>query len=97
MTKQERIDELGAQVAQLKEENRRAWTERNEAYAKVKGWEATVYIEKLPLRAVPINDWGPGGEGQTSVPDITPKKLTDLLNEIAELRNQVARMQSARV
>jgi hypothetical protein len=96
MTKQERIDELQAQVAQLKEENSRAWTERNEAYAKVKAWEAVVYVEKLPVRAIPINEWGPGEGGTTTVPEITRQKLTDLLDEIAGLRAQVARMQSAR-
>lgn len=96
MTKDERIADLEAEVARLKEENDRAWRERNEASAKVKGWEATVYVEKLPLRAVPINDWGPGGEGTTSVPDITPRKLTELLDEIAELRNANERMRVVR-
>lgn len=86
MTKDERIAELEEQVANLKAENDRAWRERNEAYAKVKGWEATVYVERLPLRALPINDWGPGGEGQTTIPEVTPQRLTELLDELAELR-----------
>jgi hypothetical protein len=80
----------------LKEENRRAWTERNEAYAKVKAWESVVYVEKLPLRAVRIDEWGPGEGGTTTVPEITRQKLTDLLAEIAKLRDQVARMQRVR-
>lgn len=96
MTLREENAELRREIDRLKAENDRAWRERNEAYAKVKGWEATVYVEKLPILAVPINDWGPGGEGQTSIPHVTPQKLTDLLDELARLRGQVARMQNAR-
>ena len=95
MTLREEIAELKAEIAELKEENRRAWTERNEAYAKVKGWEATVFVEKLPIRAVRIDEWGPGEGGTTTVPDVTPRKLTELLDEVAELRAKVARMQGA--
>ncbi len=80
------IESLQKEVAELKAENERAWTERNTAYAKVKGWESVVYVEKLPMRAVPIDEWGPGEGGQTAVPHITPAKLTDLLDEIAKLR-----------
>lgn len=82
----DRLSELEAEVSRLRLENDRAWRERNEAYAKVKAWESVVYVEKLPLRSVPINDWGPGGDGQTTVPHITPQKLTDLLEEVARLR-----------
>jgi hypothetical protein len=96
MTKDERIADLEDEISRLKDENNRAWRERNEAYAKVKGWEATVYVEKLPLRAVQINDWGPGGEGQTAIPEITPRKLTELLDELAELRAANERMRASR-
>jgi hypothetical protein len=71
---------------ELREENRRAWTERNEAYAKVKAWESVVYVEGLPLRSVSVDEWGPGEGGQTTVPEVTPKKLTELLDELARLR-----------
>lgn len=96
MTKDERIAELEQKVAQLSEESTRAWTERNTAYAKVKAWESVVYVEKLPLRAVPIDEWGPGEGGTTTVPEITREKLTDLLDEVARLRAQVGRMTASR-
>jgi hypothetical protein len=91
----EELPELAAEIERLKESEARAWRERNIAYAKVKGWEATVFVEDLPLRPVKIDEWGPG-EGETvAVPDITPRKLTDLLDELAELRRKVARLTGA--
>lgn len=92
MTKalRQRIAELEADVSRLTEENARAWRERNEAYAKVKAWESVVYVEGLPLRAVRIDEWGPGEGGMTSVAEVTPGKLTDLLDEIARLRKAAA-------
>lgn len=84
----ERIKELEAENRQLRESEARAWTERNIAYAKVKGWEATVYVEGLPLRSVPVEEWGPGEGGTTTIPDITPRKLTELLGELADLRSR---------
>jgi len=77
---------MADRIAALEADNERAWRERNTAYAKVKAWESVVYIEHLPLRAVAVNEWGPGEGGQTTVPDITPKKLTDLLAELSTLR-----------
>lgn len=81
--------EIARLRAELEEANRReerAWRERNVAYAKVKAWEATVYVEGLPLRAVRADDWGPGEGAHTTVPEVTPKRLVDLLDELAQLR-----------
>jgi hypothetical protein len=88
MTKElsERIEELEAENRRLRESEAKAWQERNIAYAKVKGWESTVYIEDLPLRAVEVEEWGPGEGLTTTIPDVTPRKLTDLLDELAILR-----------
>lgn len=78
----EQADEIAAQKGELQI----AWRERNVAYAKVKGWESVVFVEGLPLRAVPVDEWGPGEGGSTSIPVVTPQKLTDLLDELAQLR-----------
>jgi uncharacterized small protein (DUF1192 family) len=91
-----RVAELEDEVAALKVENNRAWAERNTAYAKVKAWEAVVFVERLPLRAVRVDEWGPGEGGETSVPEVTPQKLTDLLDEIARLRAENERMKETR-
>jgi uncharacterized protein (UPF0335 family) len=82
------IEQLQRENEALREENKRAWTERNTAYTKVKAWESVVYVEGLPLRAVRVEEWGPGEGTETAVPDITPKKLTELLDELAALREQ---------
>jgi hypothetical protein len=88
----ERIEVLEAENLRLRESETKAWTERNIAYAKVKGWEATVYVEGLPLRAVKVDEWGPGEGGTTTIPDVIPRKLTELLDELAEHRARQARM-----
>ena len=75
-----------AHIEKLETENSNAWRERNEAYAKVKAWESVVYVESLPMRAVPIDEWGESEGETTSVPQITTLKLTELLDEIAALR-----------
>jgi hypothetical protein len=82
----DQIEQLQDEILRLRESEARAWTERNIAYAKVKGWEATMFVEGLPLRSVEVDQWGPGEGGETTVPQMTPRKLTDLLDEIAELR-----------
>lgn len=82
----DRIDNLCADLERLRESEAKAWTERNIAYAKVKGWEAAAFVEQLPLRAVEIDEWGPGDGGTTTVPQITPRKVTELLDELGELR-----------
>lgn len=80
------IDHQAATIARLTSENEQAWRERNVAYAKVKAWEAVVYVEGLSLRAVSVDEWGPGEGEQTTVPDVTPKRLVDLLDELAKFR-----------
>lgn len=80
------VKELRREIRRLQESEARAWRERNIAYAKVKGWEATVFVEGLPLRTVPVSEWRPG-EGETvTIPDVTPRRLTELLDELATLR-----------
>lgn len=70
----------------LRAEAEQAQRERNIAYAKVKAWESVVYVEGLPLRAVPVGEWGPGEGETTTVPEVTPKKLTELLDELRTAR-----------
>lgn len=96
MTKDERIEELERENARLHEENERAWAERNIAYAKVKGWESTVFVERLPLRSVKVDEWGPGEGGATTIPHVTPTKLTELLDEIKALRDENERLKARR-
>lgn len=81
-----RIAELEHDLRETRAREERAWSERNIAYAKVKAWEAVVYVEGLPLRAVEVKEWGPGEGSMTTVPDVTPRRLTDLLEELARLR-----------
>ena len=80
------IQRLRAEVERLEAESARAWRERNIACAKVKAWEDVVYVESLPLRPVRVDGWGPGEGEETSVPIVTPKKLTELLDEMARLQ-----------
>ena len=80
------ITALETEVMQLQKDVERLWSERNIAYAKVKGWEATVYVEGLPLRAVRVDEFGPNEGDTTSIPEITPSRLTDLLDELHRLR-----------
>lgn len=82
------IERLQAELAEVKASEELAWRERNVAYAKVKAWEAVVYVEGLPLRAVRVDEWGPGEGEQTTVPDVTPKRLTELLDELAAIRER---------
>jgi hypothetical protein len=83
---QEAMKAADREIRRLTEDNERAWRERNRAYAMVKGWEATVFVEGLPMRAVSVDEWGPGEGGHVGVPEITPRKLTELLDELRELR-----------
>lgn len=83
---QDQIDELKAEIARLRASEERAWRERNIAYAKVKAWESVVFVEGLPLRAVKVDEWGPGEGETTTVPEVTPQRLTDLLDEMHRLR-----------
>lgn len=86
---EDRIAELEDEIARLKESEERAWHERNIAYTQVKAWESIVYIEQLPRRTIEVKEWGPGEGEQTTIPEVSPKKLTELLNEIAYLRRYV--------
>lgn len=79
---------LEERVKLLEAENARVWRERNIAYAKVKAWEAVVYVEGLPLRAARVDEWGPGEGEQTTVPELTPKRLVDLLDRLATLERE---------
>lgn len=81
------LDWVRAENARLREECERAWRERNIAVAKVRAWEATVVVEKLPYqRAHRVDEWGPS-EGETIVvPEVTPRRLTEILDELATLR-----------
>jgi hypothetical protein len=84
------LSSLIAENKVLRDEAWGAWAERNKAVAKVKAWEATVYVEGLPLRAVRVDEWGPG-EGETvAIPDITPNKLTELLDRLAAAEARLA-------
>ena len=86
--KDKRIAELEADAIKLEHENERIWRERNIAYAKVKAWEAVLYVEGLPLRAVRVDEWGPGEAEQTTVPEVTPKRLVELLDRLADLERK---------
>jgi hypothetical protein len=86
--KDKRIAELEADAIKLEHENERIWRERNIAYAKVKAWEAVLYVEGLPLRAVRVDEWGPGEAEQTTVPEVTPKRLVELLDRLADLEHK---------
>lgn len=67
-----------ALVAELDAALRRA----NMAEARVKWWEATVVTTGLPYRACPVEGWGPG-EGETvAIHELTPKKLTHILDRL---------------
>lgn len=78
------IDTIEKQQRELEQ----AWTERNVAYAKVKAWEDVVYVEGLQMRSVRVDEWGPGEGEMTEVPDISPKKLTELLDRLAKAESQ---------
>lgn len=62
------------------------WRERNHAVQKVRAWEDVVYVEGGAMRAVLCAEWGPGEGDQVAVPEITPKQITQLLDEVIKLR-----------
>ena len=81
--KDAKIAELERERDRLQHSEEDAWRECNRAVTKVKAWENVVYIEGLPLRAVRVDEFGPGKGDQVAVPEITPKKLTELLERLA--------------
>lgn len=78
----DRVAELEDERGQLREEIKRAWQQRNEAVAKVKAWESQVYIDDLPLLAAPVDEFGSGHGETVAVPCVTPKRITELLDEL---------------
>lgn len=74
------------EIERLTAENERIWRERNIAMTKVKGWEESLVVEQLPLRALQVREWGPGEHEQVSIPQITPRRLTEILDELAALK-----------
>lgn len=74
------------EIERLNAENERIWRERNIAVTKVKGWEETLVVEQLPPRVLQVREWGPGEGEQVSIPQITPRRLTEILDELAALK-----------
>lgn len=78
-----------AERAQILRREEEAWRQANLADAKVRGWEATLVVDGLPQRFVPVQGWGPGEAEAVSVPQITPERLTDILDRIAAQEAQI--------
>lgn len=86
---------LEAEVSRLTRDNERLWLEHNVAITKVRGWEATLVTKGLPLRALRVGEWGPG-EGETvSIPEVTPVRLTALLDELSQVKAENAAWREA--
>lgn len=83
---EQQVRELTRENARLRASEERAWRERNLAVTKVRGWEATVCTEGLQMRAVRCDEWGPGEGEIVTVPVIETRRLTALLDELAQLR-----------
>ena len=84
--------EAESEIMSLREELDRAWRQRNEAFNKVRAWEGVVYVTggHLPMRLAEGREWGPGGDEPVAVPSLTPGRLTDLLDELAQLRSKAS-------
>ena len=80
-----------AEIWRLSKENERLWRARNHAITKVRGWEDVIVAEGLPFRAVRVEEWGPGEGEQVAVPEVTPTKLTAILDELHDLRRRKMR------
>lgn len=78
-----RVAELEAERAQILRREEEAWRRANHAEAKVRGWESTLVVRDLPMMSVPVTGWGPGEGEQTTIPQITPERLTDILDRLA--------------
>lgn len=87
---QSAIDTLRAEVERLRAEVVGAWTRANHAEAKVRGWESTLVCAGLPERLHPVDSWGPGRDGTVSVPQITPEKLTSILDRLERAEAEAA-------
>lgn len=80
------VNEMTARIAELERNAEQAWRERAVYRTKYYALHDVMYVPELPLRAVRITEWGPGEGEQTTVPDLTPQRLGELLAEIAHLR-----------
>jgi regulator of replication initiation timing len=81
-----------AEIERLRAENDRLWRERNTAISTVRAWEKTLVIEGLPLRTERVTEWGPGEDNLVPVPTPTPRRLTEVLDEIERLREAVQKL-----
>jgi hypothetical protein len=77
------------EIERLRAENERVWRERNRAITENGAWRGVLYMENLPVRAVQVAEWGPGEGEHVTLPELTPQRLTDLLDEVATLRAKV--------
>lgn len=77
-------DALREERAQILRREEEAWRRANHAEARVRGWEATLVVADLPQRFAPVQGWGPGEGDAVSVPQITPERLTSILDRLAK-------------
>jgi hypothetical protein len=82
----ERVRVLEEENARLQQELDRTWRERNRAVAENKAWRDVMYVPGLPLRAARVDEFGPGEGEEVHLPALTPQRLTDLLDMIAQAR-----------
>lgn len=74
-------------IGALGQECDRAWKERNYAITKIKAWESCVFAYAPPIvRSMVVEEWGPGEGDIIQVPQVTPQKITDLIDELIRLR-----------
>lgn len=84
-----RADLYEAQSKQLAE----VWRRCNIAEAKVAGWERQCYTEGLPQMIVMPDSFGTESCGPVSVPRITPKKYTELLDRLEAAQARIAELE----
>jgi hypothetical protein len=70
--------ETGLTPRQLLGQCEKLRAEADIARAQVEAWNGAVYVENMPMRAIPDTDQG---DKVPPIPYVTPKRLTALLNE----------------
>jgi len=82
------VSDLVARLVKAEAERDEAWRRANIAESKVRGWEKYVVVRDLPMRAVPNTGWGPGQDEKIAIPQVTPEKLTDIIDRAEAARNE---------
>lgn len=87
-----KVADQAGEIERLRADCERFRSEADIANAQVKAWNEAVYVEGIPLRAIPDTEYG---DKVPPICHVEPKKVVDLLDEIDGLRSIVSDMVDA--